>query len=339
MKNILLFFLIFLSIEYINAQDNNFRELIESNFYDDKFTLEKMSLKGKVKSITTYISEVLENPKPQEYKKSKLYFFDFEFNKNGKLVSRGIIEGPSYFPKEYSFKDTIIYTFEGKLKEIIRLRDGFRKNNIYFDSNENKIKDISSTIDSPSIDKMNTYYFKSYKYDNNNNNILEEIEYEPITGNDTLKKDISNKYTYTYEGKNIISIKQEIEIINVLSNSFGKKKGEVPIITIRKYNDSNKIIEEKCESKVLSYTTKYEYDSNGDLKKIIYNSTEVKSITTFKNNLIVNKILQNTKKGINENNTYEYEFDSKGNVIKIVFTNTNNYSKIVLVERKIIYYE
>lgn len=78
MKNILLFFLIFLSIEYINAQDNNFRELIESNFYDDKFTLEKMSLKGKVKSITTYISEVLENPKPQEYKKSKLYFFDFE---------------------------------------------------------------------------------------------------------------------------------------------------------------------------------------------------------------------------------------------------------------------
>uniref|UniRef100_UPI00404885E4 hypothetical protein n=1 Tax=Flavobacterium sp. TaxID=239 RepID=UPI00404885E4 len=167
---------------------------------------------------------------------------------------------PFFFPKEYSFKDTIIYTFEGKLKEIIRLRDGFRKNNIYFDSNENKIKDISSTIDSPSIDKMNTYYFKSYKYDNNNNNILEEIEYEPITGNDTLKK-------------------------------------------------------------------------------IIYNSTEVKSITTFKNNLIVNKILQNTKKGINENNTYEYEFDSKGNVIKIVFTNTNNYSKIVLVERKIIYYE
>ena len=32
-----LFFLFFLSIEYINAQDNNFRELIESNFYDDKF--------------------------------------------------------------------------------------------------------------------------------------------------------------------------------------------------------------------------------------------------------------------------------------------------------------
>lgn len=338
MKNILLFFLIFLSIEYINAQEYNFRELIESNFYDDKFSLEKMSLKGKVKSITTYISEVLENPKPQEYKKSKLYFFDFEFNENGKLVSRGIIDGPSYFPKEYSFKDTIIYTSEGKLKEIIRLRDGFRKNNIYFDSNENKIKDISSTIDSPSKDKMNTYYFKSYKYDKNNN-IIEEIEYEPITGNNTLKKEISNKYTYTYEGKNIISIKQEIEIINVLSNSFGQKKGEVPIITTRKYNDSNRIIEEKCESKVLNYITKYEYESNGDLKKIIYNSTEAKSITTFKNNLIVNKILQNTKKGINENNTYEYEFDSKGNVIKIVFTNTNNYSKIVLVERKIIYYE
>lgn len=338
MKKITFLFLILLSFENTKAQEYNFRELIESNFYDDKFSLESMSLKGKVKSITTYISEVLENPEPHEYKKSKLYFFDFEFNENGKLVSRGIIDGPSYFPKEYNFKDTIIYTVNGKLKEIIRLRDGFRKNNIYFDSNENKIKDISSTFDSPSKDEMNTYYFKSYKYDKNNN-IIEEIEYEPITGNDTLKKEFSNKYTYTYEGKNIISIIQEIEIINVLSNSFGQKKGEVPIITTRKYNDSNKIIEEKCESKVLNYITKYEYDSKGDLKKIIYNSSEAKSITTFKNNLIVNKILQNTKKGINENNTYEYEFDSNGNVIKIVFINTNNYSKIVLVERKIIYYE
>lgn len=338
MKNILLFFLIFLSIKNVNAQEENLRELIDSNFYNDKFSLESMSLKGKVKSITTYISEVLDNPKPHEYKKSKLYFFDFEFNENGKLVSRGIIDGPSYFPKEYSFKDTIIYTSKGKLKEIIRLRDGFRKNNIYFDSNENKIKDISSTIDSPSKDELNTYYFKSFKYDKNNN-IIEEIEYEPITGNDTLKKEISNKYTYTYEGKNIISIKQEIEIINVLNNSFGQKKGEVPFFTTRKYNAQNKIIEEKCESKVLNYITKYEYEPNGDLKKIIYDSSEAKSITTFKNNLIVNKVIKNVKKGNIENNTYEYEFDSKVNVIKIVFTNTNNYSKIVLVERKIIYYE
>lgn len=338
MKNILLFFLIFLSIKNINAQEYNFRELIESNFYDDKFSLESMSLKGKVKSMTTYISEVLENPEPHKYKKSKLYFFDFEFNEIGKLVSRGIIDGPSYFPKEYSFKDTIIYTSKGKLKEIIRLRDGFRKNNIYFDFNENEIKNISSTIDSPSKDEMNTYYFKSYKYDKNNN-IIEEIEYKPITGNDTLKKEISNKYTYTYEGKNIISIKQEIEIINVLSNSFGQKKGDVPIFTTRKYNAQNKMIEEKCESKVLNYITKYEYEPNGDLKKIISDSTEEKFITTFKNNLIVNKVIQNTKKGINENNTYEYEFDSKGNVIKIVFTSTNNYSNIVLVEREILYYE
>ena len=68
MKNILLFFLIFLSIEYINAQDNNFRELIEyiqKKVYKSKIEegIEHVIFKYFSKDITSIENEMKINKK------------------------------------------------------------------------------------------------------------------------------------------------------------------------------------------------------------------------------------------------------------------------------------
>lgn len=330
----LFFLLIFL---YFNnnllAQNQEERSLIKNLALEDIYTSKEAKLNGKVQSLQMYVSEVFDKVNPLKYKKNKWFNLVYKFNTDGNIIFKGMFEGPVYFPPKYFRRDSLLYSKSGKIKEIRKASfDDEKKALIYFDSNGNEVKFISFTGKTPDEDEYKSITKKSYKY-NSFNKILEEKEF---SNNDTLKKNLSKRNIYKYDkNQNLIELTEYSLLFNMVITY------NTPyIVTKFTYNSENKVIQQTFSTaKKILYTIKNEYDKSGEKTKAVNISDNSVDIVLYKNNLMIEKIIQSKRTGKAEKINVTYEFDSKKNWTKFNYKSNLEPGKNMLIEREILYYE
>ena len=335
-----LFFLIsFLFISGLNfAQNEEAKNLIKQNLPEDKYTILDFSLKGKVKNLVVIVSNCYQNPPAGTYKKNKWFVSDYQFDRSGKLSTRGSIEGPLYIPSQYTNRDTLTFWENGKIKSITTLLNTNSMMNYYsFDKQGNLIK--RKFVNDPGSEFSSTdTYFIVNEY-NSLNNITKKTEYKSVSGNDTISKVISNQHFYEYDSdNNLIKISENNELYD-LAQSIGRPYKKTTIVSQIGYNSKNLPISETMTSDKLLFSSKIEYNANGEKSKItIDNNKSIKTVYYQDHNLISKTIIQ-FKSGKIETNTYTYEFDSNGNWISLKYNSTLEPNETILIERKFLYYD
>ena len=112
------------------------------------------------------------------------------------------------------------------------------------------------------------------------------------------------------------------------------------IVTKFTYNSENKVLQETATTtKRILYTIKNEYDKSGEKTKSVYISDNSVDIVLYKNNLMIQKIIQSKRTGKAEKINVTYEFDSKKNWTKFNYKSDLEPGKSILIEREILYYE
>jgi YD repeat-containing protein len=318
MKNTKMLILIMASMMFISGCTTG----QTPNQVKKKTSLEKVGLKGKVKSI-------------------RAIEYDVVFNRFGNIMKGSI--------KSYGTNYLWKYNEKGNMIEYHLFLDKYIYKYIYkYDKNDNLIEENEYNLDG-SLDSKNTY-----KYDDKGN-LVEKNEYDAdgnLDDKDTYKYKYDDKgnliekihdntdvgkYTYKYDYKG-----------NIIEENQYYSDGNLYLKSI--YNDKGNMIEEDC---YFSYNT-YTRDNKGNEIK---NDSGITYKATYKYNDKGNMIEMNKyypyggcwgTKYDNKGNgtsgsfsnweyTYKYEYDEQGNWIKMI-TYTDGYPDEV-TERTINYYE
>ncbi|MFC4816330.1 hypothetical protein [Flavobacterium sp. GCM10023249] len=311
------------------SQSDSQKRIIEENLPSNKYYKKEFGLKENVKDLKIIVSILSDNKELYEYKKNKLFYHDFHFDKKGKLITKGIIENPPFMPIEYISKDTLIYWENNKLKSIYTY--GSEKHNRRFDQEGNEIefKEISNE------DAMT--YTKKYVY-NNLKQITKKIEYSPFETK-SLDKNIDNETLYFYDkNKNVIKTVEKNPAEELFYTfPLKNRQYEQPLVTVYSYNVTKlkKVIASIGDWQI--HSTNYNYDSNNALSSIEFESAQITTKSFFKDDLITEIIIATKNK--EEKIKIQYEFDSKSNWIKMICNSSLLPQETLLIERTISYYE
>lgn len=269
--------------------------LVSCTQTEQKTDLTKKNLMGKVKQITEkryLVDDKFENIENDTLVETNVLLYD----ENG-FRSKKDFRGSDDPDCKYDEKgNPIEYTYKGW---------SIHKWKLKWDDKGRVIEESVFDTDG------NLKYKRTFKYDNNGNNI--EREDQTAYTHDT-NRFMYSKYVYKYDNKNNkIGWYREDNIDSSLS----------PMETY-KYDDNGNILEEKSFSDgVLSAIIKYDYDNNGNLIEVKTNSLDrdYSSKATINYDEKGNEIERVEtgvidKEPIKIKNTYKYEFDKNGNWIK-----------------------
>ncbi|MEI7509506.1 MAG: hypothetical protein WCJ62_08580 [Flavobacterium sp.] len=335
-----LFFLIsFLFISTANfAQNEEVKNLVKENLPEDKYNLLDFSLKGKVKNLVIIVSNCYQNPPAGTYQKSKWFASDYQFDGSGKLSTRGSIDGPLYIPTQYANRDSLTFWDNGKIKSISTLLNSNSMMNYYsFDEQGNLIKRKFINNAGSEFSSTDTYFIEN-EY-NSAKNIIKKTEYQSVSGNDTVAKVISNQHFYEYDShNNLIKISENNDLYD-LAQSIGRPYKKTTIVSEIGYNAKNLPTSETMTADKLLFSSKIEYNANGEKSKITIDTNKYIKTVYFQDHNLISKTIIQFKSGKIETNTYTFELDSKENWISLKYNSTSEPNETILIERKILYYD
>ncbi|MFJ1427832.1 hypothetical protein ACILD6_04405 [Capnocytophaga canimorsus] len=274
---------------------------------EKKNDLQKVELKGKVKSVRTAGYTVVE--KFGEIRKGKITDLDDFINFGSFFDSFNLIDG------------LCVYNEKGDIIEINRYNSDGSLNwkGVYkYDNKGNKIEENGYNSDGSFVSKM------IYKYDDKDN--LIEENWSDSSGN------IYDGPTYKYDDKG-----------NQIEKNHYHSDGSFEGKQIYKYDDKGNQIELNNYNYdgdfVGKITCKYD-DKGNKVEAEMHNDWNGFIRLIFKyddKNNVVEMNMYDSKEGSEDKITFKYEFDTKGNWVKLI--NYENDKPELIIEREIEYYQ